>query len=411
MKMQTGKQKQSNKGFTLVEVLVAITVLSIILVPLLSAFVVAANTNAKARQTLRATTISQNVMEELKAYSLESSANQYNGSETGNSVIAKAANSYETVLGDDKVHRQVTILDGVVTNRASERYDFVLEGVVQESAKFDVEVQIRKPKVTGSGAYDMVNIVSMNRSDCAYFAQNIAAHNIVGKEFLRRSNRNDITASKLMESVTRTITIDINSAADGERVIVTYDYLIDDNAITADNRRYTEVSNVFDSYAKEESLKAVYVYYYPLYCNLGSTMQRDNIVVNNTGDLPVDVYLIRMNDQNATDYNIGSYHPTVDIKETTEGPNGSNVKICTNMQDDEGNRSWTSKYNGVETGLKVRNSTLSNTQIVQNMYDVTIKVYRHDENAFDTSSGSAVITLDESKKIATFTGTVLEKAD
>ena len=70
-KQENCNRLQSNKGFTLVEVLVAILVLSIILVPLLSAFVVSANTNAKARRTLRATTLAQNVMEELKAYSLE----------------------------------------------------------------------------------------------------------------------------------------------------------------------------------------------------------------------------------------------------------------------------------------------------------------------------------------------------
>ena len=413
MKKKTGNHKQLNKGFTLVEVLVAITVLSIILVPLLSAFVVAANTNAKARQTLRATTLAQNVMEELKAYSLEDSANQYNGLGSGNAVVAKAKRAFETVLGDDMVHRAVTIdEDDVVTGRADGRYDFVLEGVSQESAKFDVEVQIRKPKATGSGAYNMVNIVSMNRSDCAYFAQSASSHNNVGTEYVRRRNTTDMTAAKLMESVTRTITIDINSAVDGEKVIVTYDYMINDSMITADNRRYTESATVFDSYAKEEKLKAVYVYYYPLYPNPGETAQRDTIVINNTANLPVDVYLIRMNDQTANSYSIGSYRPTVDLRETVvAGEIVSKAKICTNMETDTGVRSYICKYNGVETTTKIRTTTLSNPENVQNMYDVTIKVYQHDADAVDTSSGAAVITLKESKKIATFTGTVLEKAD
>lgn len=409
MKMQTGKQKQSNKGFTLVEVLVAILVLSIVIVPLLSAFVVSANTNAKARQTLRATTIAQNVMEELKAYSLESSAAQYNGMASGNSVIAKAANAYETVLRADNVHKQVTIENGVVTDRAIERYDFVLEGVAQESAKFDVEIQIRKP-VSGSGAYAMANITSMNRSDCAYYAQENSAHNIVGSEYARRRqnyvNNYDMSAAAFVEIMTRTITIDINSAADGsETVKVTYDYLIDSGYVTEDNRHYIEYSAIFDNYASGEELKAVYVYYYPLYSN---TSARDSFVINNAGDLPVDVYLIRMNDQTAGIFETANYKPTVDVNETNMGVDGkSNAKICTNIT----LSNLITKYNGVGTSTKIKTADLGNAETVQNMYDVTIKVYQHDAGAFDTSSGSTLITFNENKKISTFTGTVLEKAD
>ena len=98
MKRTTGNHKQSNKGFTLVEVLVAIVILAIIVVPLLSAFVVSARTNAKARQTMRATTLAQNIMEELKAHSLETSADNYNNQ----------TDSYETVQDDLGVHRILT---------------------------------------------------------------------------------------------------------------------------------------------------------------------------------------------------------------------------------------------------------------------------------------------------------------
>ena len=59
------KRKQ-NKGFTLVEVLIAMTILAIIVAPLLHAFVTASRTNAKAKQLMKATTLAQNVMEELK---------------------------------------------------------------------------------------------------------------------------------------------------------------------------------------------------------------------------------------------------------------------------------------------------------------------------------------------------------
>ena len=78
-----GKQ---NKGFTLVEVLIAITILAIIVAPLLHAFVTASRTNAKAKQLMKATTLAQNVMEETKANSLEEIARQFNGYQSSNSL-------------------------------------------------------------------------------------------------------------------------------------------------------------------------------------------------------------------------------------------------------------------------------------------------------------------------------------
>ena len=99
MKRKTVNQKQSNKGFTLVEVLVAILILAIIVVPLLSAFVMSAKTNAKARQTLRATTLAQNVMEELKAIH-----------EEGNTIIMVTHNPSLTVYAT----RVINMLDGQI---------------------------------------------------------------------------------------------------------------------------------------------------------------------------------------------------------------------------------------------------------------------------------------------------------
>lgn len=419
-KRKNSNRLQSNKGFTLVEVLVAIAVLSIILVPLLSAFVVSANTNAKARQTLRATTLAQNVMEELKAYSLEDSANQYNGTAAGNSVISKAMASYETVQYNDGVHKAVTVdADDQVQGRVAGRYDFVLKGVSQESAKFDVEVHVRKPEVknpalSGLGSFEMVNITSMNRNDCAYFAQEPTAHSIVAAEYARRreiyANAADMSASQFLELMSRTITVDVNSAADGsETVKVTYDYHIPDGYVSADNRNYTEYTTIFDNYSSQKELKAVYIYYYPLY----DVISRDQFVINNYGDADVAVYLIRMKDST---YNFSvetDYKPVLKVYETQarvdniSNVNTSNVKICSNINPNN----FQKQYSAVGLSASLRVTDLGNAETIHNLYDVTIKVYRHDENAFNDSTGETVITFDDDKKISTFTGTVLDKAD
>ena len=330
-------------------------------------------------------------------------------------MIGHAQASYETVRYDDGVHKALTVdAENQVQGRQDGRYDFVLKGVSQESAKFDVEIHVRKPEVkdealSGLGSYEMVNITSMNRNDCAYFAQEETAHSVVAAEFARRreihANAADKSASFFEELMTRTITVDVNSAADGsETVIVTYDYQIPEGYVAADNNTYTEYSTIFDNYASQKDLKAVYIYYYPLY----SVNSRDTFVINNTGDAAVDVYLIRMKD--AT-YNASAdidYKPVLKVNETqAREDNTSNVKICSNIANDNFQKTYSAV--GLSTSLRV--TDLGNGEIVHNLYDVTIKVYRHDENAFNTDTGETVIKFDDDKRISTFTGTVLDKAD
>ena len=67
----------SNSGFSLVELLIAVTILSIIVIPLLHMFITSTKINVKSRQTLRATTVAQDIMEGLKAYTLEEVRSQF----------------------------------------------------------------------------------------------------------------------------------------------------------------------------------------------------------------------------------------------------------------------------------------------------------------------------------------------
>lgn len=424
MKRKTVNQKQSNKGFTLVEVLVAILILAIIVVPLLSAFVMSAKTNAKARQTLRATTLAQNVMEELKAYSLETSAGHHNGTETGNFVVAAATQKYETVRYADGVHKVVTAVkdastgEVTVTGREEEQYDFVLRGVKQENAEFDVEISVRKPEEKdanipdGLGSFDMVNITSMNRSDCAYFAQEEAAHSVVATEYVRRSqlNHTPMTAETFQSRMTRTIKIDVNSAADGsETVMVTYNYMIpDEGYVTPDHRLYTEYTTVFDNYASQEELKSVYLYYYPLY-GLSGALPRDTFEINNMSDLGINVYLIKMKDVTYNVYDDNNYKPSIKVTESNAQADDtgdvSNVKLCTNISNP------VLQYTAAGTTPQFRVTDLGNAETVQNLYDVTIQVYKHDAVTEGNDAGVTTLKFDEGKKIATFTGTVLDKAD
>ena len=59
------ERKGKNQGFTLVELIIAVAILSIIIAPAFSAFIMSAGTNNKATSVLRATEVTGDIMEQM----------------------------------------------------------------------------------------------------------------------------------------------------------------------------------------------------------------------------------------------------------------------------------------------------------------------------------------------------------
>ncbi len=81
--------KKNNNGFTLLEVLVAMVILTIVCVPLLRSFATSAQTNAKAKLQMKSTTAAENVMEKVKNMSadeLKDITTTYSGSYSDKSI-------------------------------------------------------------------------------------------------------------------------------------------------------------------------------------------------------------------------------------------------------------------------------------------------------------------------------------
>jgi hypothetical protein len=247
----------------------------------------------------------------------------------------------------------------------------------------------------------------MNRNDCAYYAQLPSEHQMIGAEYarLRRNFAGiaDIGAGEFEDIITRTITIDLDVVAgNNQKVKVTYTYQIPTGYVEESLRTYTQYSTVFDNYASGEALQSVYLYYYPLY----GVTTRDTFVINNPNDLDVEVYLIKMKDNEYNVFNHANYKPYVYLNEDeARDDHTSNAKICTNII----HSNIYGYYNGAGTGIRV--TDLGNEETMQNLYDVTVRIYKHNEDAFGTSAGDVVIDFDVKDRLATFTGTILDKAD
>lgn len=81
------RKLNKDAGFSLLELLIAVVILAIIVIPLLNLFLSSNRLNIKSRQTLRATTAAQDIMEGLKAYNIEEIRTQFDKPADGFYVI------------------------------------------------------------------------------------------------------------------------------------------------------------------------------------------------------------------------------------------------------------------------------------------------------------------------------------
>lgn len=136
--------KTSDAGFSLVELLIAVTVLAIIVIPLLHMFVTSTRINVKSRQTLRATTVAQNIMEGLKAYTLEEVSIQFEPPEgVGGSGYHYPSDGFYIVnssLIQGGVRDLTEDMDGHV--EGDEIYYFGIENLKLQGGEYDALIRL-----------------------------------------------------------------------------------------------------------------------------------------------------------------------------------------------------------------------------------------------------------------------------
>ena len=143
------KKKRKHKGFTLVEVLVAAAILSLVVPPILSSFVTIARVNAKSRRKLSATTIANGVMESVKGFELSQVAIQCDYPSDGFYVIAGFTGTVQeleinslTPIGTKSVTK--TGSEYEFNGQASKNYAFAFTGVQMDGTTYDVLLTYRK---------------------------------------------------------------------------------------------------------------------------------------------------------------------------------------------------------------------------------------------------------------------------
>ncbi len=362
MKKKNIQKVNNNAGFSLVELLIAVIILAIIVVPMLHGFVTSARMNGKARVSQRATTVAQDIMEGLKAYDIEELKEQFGDPMNGfyvieSKLIKGSIEEDKDREQNDPAYRGDPESPGV--------YYFALEGVQIQGSEFDALIRIDarnyepgRLKADGNAAghdnaFNDINMASpgsVTKGKDGSYTQSVTLNQLAAEDaqnhFGLEADEGSLFTFKTFKdrggTVKRTITLNLAaSGTDAEGNVyceadITYLY-----ECTYHGETYTTSGNLTPSSGSGQwvnnepcgsdiSSGNFYLFYYPLY-----EASKDEIVIHNESHQPFRMYIVkqldsvteaRLSDSQLNQAELG-YKAVVNIEDTT----AENVKIRTNL--------------------------------------------------------------------------------
>ena len=340
MRKQIEGTKKNNKGFTLLEVLVAMVILTIICVPLLRSMATSAQTNAKAKIQSRCTMASENVMEQIRNMSVEDIYNTCSGLPNFSPVTPSGV--------EEDIH--FDIVDNSVMNiDLPDGYT----AKVDLNANVDVDGQPAYPNANG---LNMSDFSPISVRDCAIYTMPKDMDKEAYDWFADRSSDfgRTYTREDFRKDLTRDIIVTIMDTgisytdADGNtknavKVKMDIKYQCNTaNAVDDDHKTYVKTSVfLFDNSITHNDFNGIYIFFYPRYtaANRGDSIRRDVIEVYNNANIKADFYAVAMNNgelENDADRDTylmrGSKGLYLKIKEGSLGAdNKAGISLKTNL--------------------------------------------------------------------------------
>ncbi|MCM1089693.1 MAG: type II secretion system GspH family protein [Butyrivibrio sp.] len=210
----------NHKGMTLIEVLVAVTILGVVLVPTLHIFANTSTTNFRSRQRQRATSVAEGVMESMKAYSVKElcaqfSSDSFKGVEKAApgaaAVTTMSVNTVDSSMTDittPALHSDLTLNEDVYG------YSFKINNAASEGMFFDVVATVlpkSSPTVMNMDSpntfSDAIIMLPENMGSSAYAKIQDAAKTRLATDLGAATTH--IVDNIDISNLTRTITLDV----------------------------------------------------------------------------------------------------------------------------------------------------------------------------------------------------------
>ena len=286
------KHDNRNKGFSLIELIIAIAILAIVLVPVLNAFVTSAKIDGKSKTELQATTAAQNIMEQIRGADFDD-------------LLATSGSSLGTEGPDE-----------VVEVHPDNEYKLIYHDVKVSKATYEVEALVSAYAYSdGLDAADDYNksehtlIYGLDRKYDGLYVCNDDL-DTVAAEIAAKSSLADVTSIK--NNLERYITIDVTSSTglpEDTKAQLTISYKYSTYEIIKENKT--------DMYIPKDdaSLRAIYLFFSPMGNALDKSSPKEHVTINHTGLLPMTVYLVGQ--KAATETSFGEYYSMdVSVKES-----------------------------------------------------------------------------------------------
>lgn len=381
-------QLNNNAGFSLVELLIAVIILAIIVIPFSRSFVVSARMNGNARRLQRATTVAQDIVEGLKAYNIDEIREQFKNPTDG--FYITDSRLIHGRISEDVARAQADPNYNSSNPESPGVYYFAMEDFEIQGVEYDALIKLdasvyeeghtNVPGATPDpnlhdnafNAGDMSRPGSVIKGRDGSFSQPALFTQAVLTEIQERftltgpaappdpldiDNAEEFSFKTFKNkggTVIRTITLNIGkdhdgTAADGSAVTyfkadITFEYECKYNGNTEliYGRAESPVGEINgkDCAADEEMDSGnFYLFYYPLYdCKRPTGVSYDDkIIINNTSGKKLQVYIVKQVDSSSTlalshsqlDAAERSYNAIVDVKDSMG--NKDNVVIRTNL--------------------------------------------------------------------------------
>lgn len=435
MKTRRTRRQFNHKGLSLVEVIIAVVILSVVVTATMRLFVSSVGYNVKSRDAQRAITVAESTMESFKAYHLKDLCLQFGAGSGGTpfkgvssdatttwSVTAKNGGSTEPALDSEN--------ELIPTNT---EYVFWIYDAVEENRHYDVKVTVQKAKSEKVLKMDDMNpyrdmvyrLLEVDATDGVAQVTDVAKNEIAtlpnpadllgggtltfADVTLTTLQRNIVLTAEHDAAGADTVKLEISYDYDGE---YSYTYPSTSGGTGSHTKTVTvpfagNIEKVFDEttgatseiiYNNKDTvasvggtLKNIYLYYYPMYDDAmsGVTSAKDNIKVDCSalsGDIEAHISKQKStlySDTALNNYESG-YYVNVDLS--------GNVSLTHNLTENLGGVS-TIPVPGISGGSAAPAEELGEGMLEEKgvLYNVEVLVY----NAGDTT-----------KELASFVGTM-----
>ena len=272
MKNKTDKGQLNNKGFSLLELLVAVAILAVIVTPFLMAFLTTTRINASTKEQQRAKFAATNVMEDIRSVDAEA-------------IIADTEHTQAIVDEDGTTYYLYT------TTQTTDGEDYTVEAILDPR----ITTEDEDDESTDYNAERMAHIYGMNSAYDAFYELDAATDNSKIEQLaeILLGNRDEETLQSVYDSVNREIILHISTnEKGGTDVSVRAVYTMPSGATI--NTVSTSEQVVYTDSNPDNALRGVYLFYNPLY-NGSSRQAKETITVVNDKGIECDVYLVKQN--------------------------------------------------------------------------------------------------------------------